>query len=826
MSEPKTTGFINNENKIIDINKLLLIIGRRWYVIFLSLVISVTVAYLKLRYTKPIYQASITIKLDDEKPNQISDFFKFGKATGKLENLLKTESEIIKSRTINEKTLNGMGYNFTYLQKGKIITTEIYPNNYFDINILYCDSGTSVKPFTINFTDDYTFQIVIQGEKKTRQYHLQDTIFLTNSLIQIKGKQNPSIYSLKGLNLFCMQNDIHQLAYRYSSALAIDVIKGTSLINISFTGNEPQFATDYVNSLAKVYIDQTINIKSLAAQQTIDFINKQLSELSEKVKKSEFELSSLQSQNKSIDLDKLASKQLDKLSQLETERNILSIRFETLNTIEKNILETKGKTVSFIVFDKEDAENLPELLKMYNELILERISQSQKYTGSSSVLLENETKTKEVKNSLLQVLNEVKNKTKVKQKFTEKLIEESNATLSNLPLQQRVLISVKREFNVNEKVYSYLLEKRLEIEVTKSSITPNASIIDKADVPGGPIYPVNQRFYLIALLVGFSVGLSGIFLVRVFNQKIPDKETIENLSKITVIGVIKKVENQTDDEYQIHTFSSPKSIFSESIRGVRTGINFILQGETHKVICFTSTVSGEGKTFCTINLAASLTLLNKKVIILGCDLRRPKIHLSFQNLSNDFGLTTYLINKNSLSEIIQKTGHENLDVITAGPTPPNPAELLQSTKMFELIEQLKMEYDYVMIDSAPVGLVSDSLALMQVADINLYVLRAQYSKREFAQIPDRISGDNTIKNIYTILNSYDNSSVVYGSIYKTNYGGDYGGSGYYYYGGYYGKGGYGYYGKKYYNSYYSGYYSEDEPNLPWWRKIFKKRKRK
>ena len=826
MIEPKSTGFINSENKVIDINKLLLIIGRRWYVIFLSLVISLTVAYLKLRYTKPIYQASITIKLDDEKPNQISDFFKFGKATGKLENLLKTESEIIKSRSINEKTLNGMGYNFTYLQKGKIVTAEIYPNNYFDINILYCDSGTFVKPFTINFIDNNTFQIILQGEKKIRQYHLNDTIFLINSLIEIREKQQQNTSSLKGLNLFCVQNDIHQLAYRYSGSLAIDVIKGTSLINISFTGNEPQFATDFVNSLAKVYIDQTINIKSLAAQQTIDFINTQLRELSEKVKKSEFELSSLQSQNKSIDLDKLASKQLDKLSQLEAERNILSIRFETLNTIEKNILETKGKTVSFIVFDKEDAENLPELLQLYNELILERISQSQKYTVSSSVLLENETKTKEVKNSLLQVLNEVKNKTKVKQKFTEKLIEESNATLSNLPLQQRVLISVKREFNVNEKVYSYLLEKRLEIEVTKSSITPNASIIDKADLPGPPIYPVTQRFYLIALLVGLSVGLSGIFLVRVFNQKIPDKETIENLSRVPVIGVIKKVDNPTDDEYQIHTFSSPKSIFSESIRGIRTGINFILQGETHKVVCFTSTVSGEGKTFCTINLAASLTLLNKKVIILGCDLRRPKIHLSFQNLSNDFGLTTYLINKNSLSEIIQKTGHENLDVITAGPTPPNPAELLQSTKMFELIEQLKKEYDYVMIDSAPVGLVSDSLALMQVADINLYVLRAQYSKREFAQIPDRISGDNTIKNIYTVLNSYDNSSVVYGSIYKTNYGGDYGGSGYYYYGGYYGKGGYGYYGKKYYNSYYSGYYSEDEPNLPWWRKIFKKRKRK
>ena len=203
------------------------------------------------------------------------------------------------------------------------------------------------------------------------------------------------------------------------------------------------------------------------------------------------------------------------------------------------------------------------------------------------------------------------------------------------------------------------------------------------------------------------------------------------------------------------------------------------------------------------------------------------MHLSFQHLTNDIGLTTYLINKNTIAEIIQKTGYENLDVITAGPTPPNPAELLQSKKMLDLIEQLKAEYDYVLIDSAPVGLVSDSLALIKVSDINLYILRAQYSKLDFAMIPDRIALDNNIPNVYSILNSFDNSALAYSSIYKTNYGGYYGGAGYYYYGGYYAKNGYGSYGSKYYSSYYTGYYTEDvQKKKWWWMRLFNKKRKK
>ncbi|MFN9582081.1 MAG: polysaccharide biosynthesis tyrosine autokinase, partial [Bacteroidota bacterium] len=373
------------------------------------------------------------------------------------------------------------------------------------------------------------------------------------------------------------------------------------------------------------------------------------------------------------------------------------------------------------------------------------------------------------------------------------------------------LINLERNYKVNEKIFSYLLEKRLETMIQRASIVSNTSIVDPCQ-GASKIYPNEKEQYTIALGIALLLSMGLILLLRLLYDKITDKETIEQLSKTPVIGIIKRISDTGDSDYNIHALTNPKSIFSESIRGIRTSLNFILQGNNHKLISVTSTVSGEGKTFCTLNIAASLTLLGNKVVILGCDLRRPKLHLSFPNMTNKVGLTTYLIGKNTKEEVILPTPYDKLYIIPAGPVPPNPSELLQSSKMLELLETLKHEFDYVLLDTSPVGLVADSLTLMQLSDINLYILRANYSKRDFALVPDRIKTDNGISNLYGILNAFDPGAGFYGSIYKQEYGGYYGGGGYYYYGGYYGRSSYGYYGRKYNSQYYSGYYTNEEMN--------------
>lgn len=810
MSDSIENSDYENKKTVMDPNKIMAILLRRWYVIALSVAICLSVTYLQLRYTKPLYRASITLKLDDEKPSQISDLFKYGRASGKFDNFLKTESEALRSRHYAEKTLEKMALEYSYLVKGNFVTTQLYPNPYFRVITVQLDSSHRDFSFNLDYVSGNSFKIVSAQQKKDNPIHLlKDTFNFEGHLLTVVAVNNTKSFNHNFGSVICQRISYPNQAPSFAGNINVDVVKGTSLVTLQFTNEEPQLASDYLNALAVFYVGETVNNKSLAAQQTIDFIDKQLMDLASKVQKNEFELSDLKSKNNGIEIDAVATTQVQKLSALEADKNILLIKQDMVSKLQKSVLESKDGPISFVVFDKEDAENIPDLLQGYNDLVLARVSILQRNTPQSSVAIENETRIRETRNMLLRTIKSFAEKINSRIAFINNRIDGINDILGSIPMRQRVMINIQRDFKVNEKVYTYLFEKKLETSISKSSITPNASIIEASQTPSSPISPNKNQSYTFAWLLGLGIGIGIIVVTRMIYQKIPDKETIESISNIPVLGVIKKIDTE-DSDYDIYTFKNPKSVFSESIRGIRTGLSFISKGKEHKVICVTSTVSGEGKTFCTINLAASFTLLNKKVVIIGCDLRRPKVHLSFSNVTNSVGLTTYLIGRSSLEQTIQHTEYPNLDVITAGPTPPNPAELLQTEEMVQLLEILKARYDYILIDSAPVGLVSDSLIIMGMSDINLYVIRSQYSRRDFAHIPDRLKSDSNIQNIYTMLNAYDSSSVIYSSIYKNDYGGYYSGSGYYYYGGYYGKGGYGYYGKKYNDSYYSGYYSDDE----------------
>jgi tyrosine-protein kinase Etk/Wzc len=807
MSEPQEIFPYEEKKTVVDPNKVLAILYRRWPIIATTISIALLIAFLHLRYTKPLYTAVIKLKLDDERPSQMSDLFKYGRTTGRFENFLKTETEIIKSVDYAEKTLQQLNYQYSFFSKGKIVLSEQYPNPFFSIRTIYEDPEDKGHNFIIRYINPKQFKVVTAGTPHI--YSINDTFAYGKNLIQITAA-SPETNILPRFNeIICVKHNISNIAHSFANGLGIEVIKGSSLVELRITNESPQLASDYLNTFAKFYINQTIDDKSKATQQTLDFIDKQLLDLSGKVQKSEYQLSDLKTKNNGIEIDEVAANEIEKLSKYEAEKNILLIKQDAMKTLQKSLMEAKDGPINFIIFDREDAENLPDLMEGLNNLILERITLLQKNTPLSAIAIENETKIKETRMIILKSLRAINDKIIAKIAFTNKRIDEVNAILGSIPMRQRMLINIQRDFKVNERVYSYLFEKKLETSISKSSITPNASIVQASETPGSPISPNARNAYATALLIGLFAGIGIITGSRLLYQKIPDKETLESISSTPILGVVKEIQNKTD-EYEIHTLKNPKSVFSESIRGIRTGINFIAKGDDKKVICVTSTVSGEGKTFCAINLAASITLLNKKVIIIGCDLRRPKVHLSFTNITNQIGLSTFLIGKSSLEQIIQHSSHHNLHVITSGPTPPNPSELLQMTEMKELVETLKEMYDYIVIDSAPVGLVSDSLTIMEMADINLYIIRANYSKRDFAVIPDRLTVDSDIQNLYTILNAYDNSSIIYSSIYKNDYGGYHSGSGYYYYGGYYGKGGYGYYGKKYNDSYYSGYYSDDE----------------
>jgi len=379
-------------------------------------------------------------------------------------------------------------------------------------------------------------------------------------------------------------------------------------------------------------------------------------------------------------------------------------------------------------------------------------------------------------------------------------LQMANQQVAALPTAERDMVSLKRDFEINEKVYSFLSEKKLEAQISRSSILAGATIIEQAQANFNPVSPDANGIYQKSIFVGLLIGSGLILLLRMLNPYIYDKETIESLTNIPVIGMIRKFPYRLDENNtQILVQAKPKSIFAESVRSVRTNLSFMAADKQSKVICITSEVAGEGKSFIAVNLASTLALIDKKVILIAADLRRSRLHHVFQQ-DNKVGLSSFLANQVHMEQVLFKTEHQNIDFIPSGPIPPNPSELLQHPNMDLLIKQLQTRYDIIMIDTAPVGLVSDSIPVIRRSDINIFVIRAGKSSFHSAEIPQQLSGKYGLSNTVIILNAYSEEnfhSRIYTSGNKNQAG-----SGYYYtdYNGYAG----------------SGYYTDDKAPK-WWK---------
>ncbi|HWZ02857.1 MAG TPA: polysaccharide biosynthesis tyrosine autokinase, partial [Mucilaginibacter sp.] len=386
-------------------------------------------------------------------------------------------------------------------------------------------------------------------------------------------------------------------------------------------------------------------------------------------------------------------------------------------------------------------------------------------------------------------------------KYLDTQIAPIDQQIAQMPSAERDLVSLKRDFDINDKVYSFLSEKKLDAQINSAGILPGATIIDLAQPNFGPVSPDEHGIRRSGIIFGIVIGLGLIILIRVLNPYIYDKETIESLTTIPIIGVIRKFPEEIDEfSSQILAISRPKSIFAESVRSVRTNLSFLGSGKEHKIICITSEVAGEGKSFVAVNLSSTLSLIDKKVILIAADLRRSKLHKTFQ-VPNDIGLSNYLANQCGSEDIIMQSSQANLDFIISGPVPPNPSELLHSTRMAELITKLKATYDVIMIDTAPIGLVSDAIPLIRMSDVNLFVIRSGKSKFYSATVPQRIAQEYQLDNTVIVLNAYS-EDLLHSRYYTTKFTGENYGSRYYYYSDYSG-----------YES--SGYYI-DETKKKWW----------
>jgi capsular exopolysaccharide synthesis family protein len=785
----------------IDYLKVFRILWSRWYWIAGSVIIAIIIGYVFLWYTPKTFSAQGTLKFD-EKKNEISELLK-GKYIYDKANRLEAESFVVKSRALILKAIGKIDYQVFFYVKGRVRTTEIYPNKPFDLEVIKIDSTNfNGGPFGIQRKGNKIKITLLDNEIEiSKEYPYNQVINIKGNDIIIHSSNNndDSSYEFK---IYRKEDLIGRFLANLSTR---EVTKGSNIMAIAVLDQNPRFASDAVNAILSAYVDFDTDERSQSATQIIQFINQQLGILQNDVNKSQNDLQNFKKSNSILDPVTSAQEKQKRLTTLSDQ--LMQNRLESLlfNQVEQQIINNQTDALVNFNLDGSIEPLLNILINQLNLQIKDKFAKSNQYNENSKVIQDINLQIKNSKDAIARNIKQQKVRNKKTELFLSQEIQKVNNELKAIPDIETNFSVLSRNFNINEKVYSFLSEKKLEAEISRAAVLPGSSIVNLAQPSFNVITPQAGKLYTSAIILGLSFGMGLIIIVRLANPYIFDKEAVESVTSKPIIGVVRKFPGKIDrNNKQVLSIAKPKSVFAESIRSVRTNLSFLAGERNSHVICITSEIAGEGKSFLTVNLASTLALIDKKIIVVAADLRKSKLHKTFDK-DNNKGLSTYLSNQHQLDQVIQRTEIENLDFIPAGPNPPNPSELLHSPRMTQIIKELSSRYDFVIIDTAPVGLVSDSIPIVRQADINLFVIRSGVSRFTAATIPERLSREYHLNNVVIVLNAFSDDAL-YSRYYSSNYAGNYYNN-YYYsdYSGYYG----------------SGYFEDDTPK---WYEFNKKMK--
>ncbi len=488
----------------------------------------------------------------------------------------------------------------------------------------------------------------------------------------------------------------------------------------------------------------------------------------------ENQLQQFRSLNKIMDLSEEGQLAFEQLKRIEEEKGNAILQEKYVNYL-FNYVKKPGQDFKDFVVPSVIGISDPMLNTLLNNLLeLTYQKNAMSFTAierkDNLAVAELNQKLELAKSSLLQNLASLKETNNILQKDISLRAEKAESILGALPQKERDYVKIKRLFALNENLYIFLSQKRAEVGIAKAANIPDNIIIDKARPRVGPVAPRKMMNYLIAGGLGLLIPIISIVLVALLDTRINTKPDLQNTTKIPFLGTVGHSKRNTNLVVQ----QFPKSEVAESFRSLRANLQYLKPNTDKLIVLITSSVAGEGKTFCAINLAGILALSDKKTLLMGIDLRKPKLQDVFAEGTNA-GLTNFLVGKATKEQIITKTQFDNLDVIFSGPIPPNPSELLLQVPFTNLIESLKTEYDYIIFDTPPLGLVADAIGLMDYADVTLYVIRQGFTRSAFLDNINDLHTNGKVKNISVVLNDFQLKNA-YG--YRYGYGYGYG-SGYY-----------------------------------------------
>jgi len=730
------------------------ILKRYKYLIIAVMLISLIVSIIYAYYKPNIYEANALIQINTKSDTAVSnDALKEALQGNSLSTGIDTEKEVIQTRFIIMKAMK-------YVD----LTTHIWGVNSLHKSIeLYLDSPIKVDVkegkgniFVLKPIDDNSFELSVKGINEDGEKFSFSGNFNYGEDIQNDYFELTVTKTGKEFEYNKYKFVVYEPAYYAQDIKSLDISvskinKKANILNVSYRDPVALRARDFVNALVKEYMKQNIKLKTQNATKTLEFINKQLRIISGNLKKSEKNIEDFKSKEKTADIELSTQNVSKKLSDFESQVGIIDMQISILKKSLQKLKTKRGLSTLTLAGSGAETASVTSLIRELQQALLDRDSLLESYTPSHPVVKKITSRINNLKNiireSILNILSSYQEKKKLLQQQMAKYQNE----LGKLPKIQQNYLGLERKFDFNNKFYTYLLEKKTETEIKKAATVNQNRVIDYALLPQVPVKPKRKLIITVGLMFGLILGVVLAFIRNAYDNTIKDVEEIEEELGIPIAATIPKYKTQVDGERELVIKTKPKSSVAESFRLLRTNLKFLTPKSQSTVVAVTSTVAGEGKTSIASNLAVALQMLNKRVIIINLDLRKPTLHKAF-GIANGRGLSAYLSDQVGLDKILKHTNMEKLDIITAGSVPPNPSELISSDKMFELIKRLKKYYDYIILDTPPVGVVTDARVILEEADITLYVVRYGYTKKDLLNLIKKLYKEINKKNFAIVLN--------------------------------------------------------------------------
>lgn len=757
----------NSSDENIDIKQIIGGYLRFWKLILLTLSISIVIGFLYLTYTKQTYNVEATLLIKEDNPNGITDqlsaFEGLGLNLGGSTNKIENEIELLKSRSLYTSVVKDLRLNINYFDLNSIKEDEIFSRLPIKINLIKGDSSiyNINSSFEIRKISNSKFEITDELTNKKAVHTLGEKVKTSIGEILFIPTQ---YYFSNNFHILIKFTNFDKVIYDLHKSINVDLVnKESDVISLNTNCTNLDKGKEILKKIIEIHIKDAITDKNEISTNTLKFINERINFITQELTNVEETVSSFKSNNKIFDLASNANMFLENENDNEKllSENIIQIQLtefiiDHLKNNKSNELLPYNIGISNIAIDN--------LINNINNLILERNKLLTRSSDNNPVIINLENQISSLKGNLKESLNSHKNSLKISNKIFIKEKSFFERKLNSAPKQEKDFREIARQQQVKETLYLFLLQKREETAISEAVTVSNIKVIDQPYSDKKVTSPKKSIVLLISIILGLFIPITIIHVINLFDTKIHNKSQISQLG-IPYIGDIPISENKN----KLVVGKTERSGIAEAFRLLRTNINFLIPSSTKgaKSIFITSTLSNEGKSFIALNLAATLGLSGKKVALIGLDLRAPKL-LQYINEKKSSGITSFIIDsKTTLQNIcIQIPENENLTIIPSGPIPPNPAELLMSDRLNELFEDLKTKFDYLVVDTAPVGLVADSLLLNKYADLFIYVARANYLDKKLLNIPENLFDERKLKNMTLLLNCSDHKrSNGYGYTY-------------------------------------------------------------